>query len=50
MSAKIVNYEKWCPLCLYFEKPESEDPCHDCLQEPVNTDSTKPVRWKEKSE
>lgn len=44
----IVDYEKYCPLCAYENAPEGEDPCAQCLSEPVNQDSRKPICWKEK--
>lgn len=42
-----VNYKEWCPKCEHFKLAEHEDPCHDCLNEPVNDDSRKPVMFKE---
>lgn len=44
---KIVEFEKYCPKCKNYELAESEDPCFDCLAEPVNVDSHKPVRFEE---
>ena len=48
MATKIVDFHKWCEQCEYKDKPESEDPCWDCLNEQVNEDSTKPLYFKEK--
>lgn len=42
-----VNFKEWCPKCEHFKLAEHEDPCHDCLNEPVNDDSRKPVMFKE---
>lgn len=42
-----VNFYEWCPKCEHFKLAEHEDPCHDCLNEPVNDDSRKPVMFKE---
>lgn len=42
-----VNFKEWCPKCEHFKLEEREDPCHDCLNEPVNDDSRKPVMFKE---
>lgn len=47
MAAHIVDYEKWCPKCKYFDSSEAMDPCHHCLGEPVAEDSRKPVDFKE---
>ena len=44
---KIVDFHYWCPKCTEFERPEDEDPCRECLENSVNTYSTKPVYWKE---
>lgn len=41
-----VNFQEWCPKCEHFKRAEHEDPCHDCLNEPVNDDSRKPVMFK----
>lgn len=42
-----VDYQLWCPKCEHFKLAEHEDPCHDCLNEPVNDDGRKPVMFKE---
>ena len=42
-----VNFQEWCPKCEHFKLAEHEDPCHDCLNEPVNDDSRKPVMFKD---
>lgn len=47
MAEKIVLFDKWCKTCKYRFKKESQDPCAQCLEYPVNTDSTKPVEYKE---
>lgn len=43
---KIVNFNEYCATCKYRDLPETEDPCFDCLAEPVNIDSHKPTEWK----
>lgn len=45
---KLVHFGEYCKTCKYSDLKEDEDPCHDCLNEPVNTYSHKPVNWKEK--
>lgn len=42
-----VDFHEWCPKCEHFKLEESKDPCHDCLNQPVNDDSRKPVMFKE---
>lgn len=44
-----VDFQKWCPKCEHCKLDEKEDPCHDCLNEPTNDDSRKPVMFKEAS-
>lgn len=43
---KLVEYDKWCQTCQHFKECETGDPCNDCLNEPVNDDSRKPVYYK----
>lgn len=44
---KEVDFYRYCPLCIYKDLPESEDPCDTCLGSPVNEHSRKPVMFKE---
>lgn len=39
----IVEFDKYCEHCIYKDHPDDVTPCHECLTEPVNTDSRKPV-------
>lgn len=45
---KIVDFHKYCELCEHFKKEETEDPCFDCLADPVNEYSHKPTKFKAK--
>lgn len=45
---KEVFFFQWCTKCKYDKQPEDEDPCWDCLNEPMNIESHKPVHFKEK--
>lgn len=45
---KEVKFDEYCKDCKYEKKKEDEDPCYDCLGEPVNLYSHKPVKWEEK--
>lgn len=45
---KIVLFDLWCPKCKYRDKKEEQEPCNECLEQPVNLDSTKPINWKER--
>ena len=44
---KEVYFGVYCPQCKHWKKSEWEDPCDDCLNEPKNTDSHKPVYFEE---
>lgn len=43
---KEVDYYTYCQLCKYHGCLENEDPCWDCLAEPTNINSHKPVEFK----
>lgn len=45
---KIVEFEKYCKTCYYEKVKQHEDPCHECLSEPTNLHSKKPINYKEK--
>ncbi len=45
---KEVYFHLYCKDCKYFDKKDIEDPCNDCLGEPYNIDSHKPLYFKEK--
>lgn len=45
---KEVLFDKYCKLCQHKDKKETEDPCWDCLNEPGNLNSHKPVKYEER--
>ena len=45
---KEVYFDKYCPTCKHQDLRETEDPCFDCLDEPVNQYSHKPVYFEER--
>lgn len=45
---KEVYFGEYCGTCKYEKLLEKDDPCHECLNNPVNLYSHKPVNWKEK--
>lgn len=45
---KEVYFGEYCKKCEYFNKDSDQEPCNQCLEEPVNSYSHKPVKWKEK--
>lgn len=46
---KEVYFGEYCKTCEHETLAEDIDPCHDCLNNPVNVYSHKPVNWKEKT-
>ena len=46
---KIVHFNEYCEGCKYRDLPETEDPCYDCLNEPVNVWSHRPTEFKERT-
>lgn len=45
---KIVRFDEYCKKCKHKDKKEDETPCDECLDNPVNVDSHKPVKFEEK--
>lgn len=46
-ETKFVDFDKYCTLCKYSTTEETEDPCNECLTNPSNIDSHKPINFKE---
>ena len=44
---KEVNLN-YCKNCQYWTTKEEDEPCFECLANPVNLNSHKPVNYKEK--
>lgn len=47
-SEKEVYFYEYCKTCKYSELKGDEEPCNECLENPTNTYSHKPVNYKEK--
>ena len=45
---RIVDFEKYCKICKYEKLAEIEDPCDECLNNPSNIDSRKPISFQDK--
>ena len=45
----IVLFENWCSKCEHQKVKDTDEPCNECLDYPVQTDSTKPVNFKDKT-
>lgn len=48
MAEKFVDFHKYCPKCQYKNYLGTMEPCTDCIDEPVNEESHKPVYFKER--
>lgn len=46
-ETKFVWFGDYCSRCQYKDSSEGEDPCNECLGEPVNLNSHKPINFKE---
>lgn len=44
---KEVYFNEYCETCKYKDLEESEEPCNECLTNPVNEHSHKPVKYEE---
>lgn len=46
---KIVDYKKYCETCKYRDADEFKDecPCDECLDNPTNVHTSRPVCYKE---
>ena len=44
---KHVYFYEYCKLCKHSKLSEDEEPCCECLLEPVNLNSHKPVHFEE---
>lgn len=49
-SYKEVYFDQYCKTCKYDNLPEHYYPCHNCLDNPVNAYSHKPVYYKHVNE
>ena len=45
---KEVYFDIYCERCAHSDTKESEDPCDECLENPVNLYSHKPMYFEEK--
>lgn len=47
-SYKEVYFNQYCILCKHKACSEETEPCSECLTNPVNACSHKPVKYEEK--
>lgn len=46
---KEVRYDLYCQKCKHEKVDDFRDPCHECLNTPVNLHSRKPVNFEEEN-
>ena len=47
-SYKEVYFDQYCKNCKYEKMKETDNPCDECLNNPVNLYSHKPIMYEEK--
>lgn len=45
---KEVYFNQYCKTCKHAKKKEHEEPCEECLDNPINQYSHKPINWEKK--
>ncbi len=45
---KEVYFDPYCSKCKHVKKTEEEEPCAECLNNPVNEWTHRPVKFEEK--
>ena len=44
---KIVQFDEYCPKCVYRDYDEAANPCYECLTMPANVHTDEPIYFKE---
>ncbi|NLD50544.1 MAG: hypothetical protein GX660_25665 [Clostridiaceae bacterium] len=47
MAEKIVYFWDYCHKCKHKSVKDYDDPCDECLHNPTNEDSHKPINYEE---
>ena len=42
---QIVEFDQYCKSCKHEKLAESDSPCDECLEHPVNTDTNAPFYY-----
>ena len=45
---KEVYFHEFCPSCKHEKVKDTDEPCNECLDNPINLFSHRPVKWEEK--
>lgn len=48
-KTRIVEFWRFCETCKHKDESDAEDPCNECLSNPTNEYSRKPVNYEERS-
>lgn len=46
---KEVYFHEYCKKCESVKLEETDEPCFECLENPYNENSHKPIRFKERN-
>lgn len=44
-SYKEVHFHEYCKSCKFKDMKNKEEPCDECMSEPTNLNSHKPVKY-----
>ena len=47
-SYKEVHFHEFCKKCKHEKVKETETPCDECMSEPTNWNSHRPVKYEKK--
>ena len=45
---KEVYFDQYCKTCKNVNSKATDEPCNNCLSNPMNNNSHKPVNWEKK--
>lgn len=45
---KEVYFHEYCKTCRYLNAKDTEEPCAECLGEPLNWNTHRPVKYEKK--
>ena len=43
----MVRYDLWCSKCKHKDIKENDEPCEECLDNPVKDNSERPINFEE---
>ena len=46
IDTKEIAFDEYCKKCKFKDLSESEDPCWDCLENPMGYNTRKPIKFK----